>query len=151
MLNTLVFQPPERCLPIEEARIREFTFDDLNKWMKQDFNLPDDTTYVANGVRAIDSPIRWAAVKKNGTVNRNKKTFLPVAEMRKAELVALLESEGVKLNVQYTLFSRSFDGIDRRFLLPIKQHFPKDYQKILDWFPLAELEVKRYEYESKQA
>ena len=30
-------------------------------------------------------------------------------------------------------------------LIPIKQHFPRDYQKILEWFPLADLELFRLE------
>jgi hypothetical protein len=42
---------------------------------------------------------------------------------------------------EYEWFGRSFDGIDWRFLAPIKQHAPDDYARILDWFPLADLEV----------
>ena len=28
---------------------------------------------------------------------------------------------------------------------PIKEHYPEDYEKIITWFPLAELEIMRRE------
>ena len=40
---------------------------------------------------------------------------------------------------------RSFSGIHAGYLLPIKKHAPKDYRKILEWFPLIEAECWRYE------
>jgi hypothetical protein len=43
------------------------------------------------------------------------------------------------------MFGRSFDGLDLRFLVPLKKHRPKDYAKVLEWFPLADLEVFRWE------
>ena len=49
------------------------------------------------------------------------------------------------LPVDYHMFGRTFDGIDYRFLAPLKKNRPADYQKVLDWFPLAEMEVWRYE------
>lgn len=48
-----------------------------------------------------------------------------------------------QLPVDYKLFGRTFDGIDYRFLKPIKENFPRDYEKIITWFPLAELELFR--------
>jgi hypothetical protein len=50
-----------------------------------------------------------------------------------------------KLPIDYHLFGRSFDGMDYRFLKPIKDNFPKDFEKILEWFPLADLEIFRAE------
>jgi hypothetical protein len=29
--------------------------------------------------------------------------------------------------------------------VPLKKHFPRDYQRVLEWFPLAEAEVMRFE------
>ena len=41
------------------------------------------------------------------------------------------------LPVDYEMFGRSFDGIDYRFISPIKERFPDDYARILEWFPMA--------------
>jgi hypothetical protein len=41
------------------------------------------------------------------------------------------------------MFGRSFDGIDYRFLEPISRLYPEDYQRILQDFPLADLELFR--------
>ena len=38
------------------------------------------------------------------------------------------------------------DGLDYRFLRPIKENSPKDYKRILEWFPLAELELHRMRF-----
>lgn len=43
----------------------------------------------------------------------------------------------------YQWFQRSFDGLDVRFLAKIRKHAPGDYARILEWFPLAELELHR--------
>ncbi len=64
--------------------------------------------------------------------------------MYKDELIALLQKHDCKLPVDYKLFGRSFDGIDYRFMVPLKEHYSDDYQKLLDFFPLAELEIMRY-------
>ena len=47
----------------------------------------------------------------------------------------------MKLGSDYKVFGRSFDGLDLRFLLPIKKHYPRDYQRILELIPLADLEI----------
>jgi len=39
----------------------------------------------------------------------------------------------------------SVDGINAQYLVPIKRNFPRDYQRILDWFPLLDMELYRLE------
>jgi len=60
-------------------------------------------------------------------------------------LLSEIERSGIKLSVDYKIFGRSFDGLDYRFLAPIKKHFPRDWQRLCQWFPLAEAEIYRYE------
>jgi hypothetical protein len=69
--------------------------------------------------------------------------------MLKDDLIALLEQHRIKLPVDYELFGRSFDGTDHRFLTPLKKHRPADYQRILEWFPLAFLDGWRYEKQDR--
>lgn len=142
-LKNFVFQPPERVAIIRSANLPNFTYDDLSNFIGTDAGLDD--IWTANGVRAADSIGRRSSINSNGPINWNRQYFYPIWDMRIAELEALIEGEGVFLPYDYQLFGRSFDGIDHRFLHLIKEHYPEDYQRILDWFPLAELELMRYE------
>lgn len=144
-LNNLVFQAPENCKVIETANLPDFEYDEVYQIIREDWKLPQNT-YAASGVRARDSLNRWAAIKKYGPLNEGRKSFMPVFDFNKAMLMDTLIASGVKLPVDYKLFGRSFDGIDERFLGPIKEYFPEDYQKILEFFPLADIELKKIEY-----
>lgn len=144
MLNNLVFQAPENCLVIEQAMLPSHTYEDVRSAVVGISGV-DEKTYVADGVRAADSPIRRVSFATHGPISHNQKKFHPVWDMKKADLVSLFRKFSVKLPVDYQLFGRSFDGLDLRFLLPIKKHLPADYRRILEFFPLAELEIFRWE------
>lgn len=143
-LNNFMWQPPERIQVIRAAGMPSFNYDDINRFLIQQHDLPD-TTFCVSGVRAVDSPNRWASMKQHGPINWKRRYCYPVWDMRKDALIDLLNSHNVKLPVDYAMFGRSFDGVDYRFLKPIQEHYPEDYERILEWFPLARLEIMRYE------
>lgn len=143
-LNALTFQAPENCHIIEEAQLPDFDYDDINQIIREDFNLGD--VYSASGVRARDSINRWSAIKKYGPLNETRKTFYPIFDYDKKRMIQTLRDGKVKLSVDYRMFGRSFDGIDQRFIREVKKYYPDDYKKILQWFPLAEIELKRMEF-----
>lgn len=89
--------------------------------------------------------MRRIAISRYGTISGDQKKYHPIWDWKKADLIDCFKKHKVKLPIDYKLFGRSFDGIDLRFLLPLKQNMPNDYNKILEWFPLAELEVFRWE------
>jgi hypothetical protein len=109
------------------------------------FDLQDDIL-TADGVRAADSPMRRIALSQHGSMTLNLHKYHPVWDMKKDELIALLKKYNCRLSVDYKYFGRSFDGIDLRFLIQIRDRMPSDYNKILEWFPLADLEIFRYEH-----
>lgn len=143
-LNNFTFQPPERCAVIEQAGLPDFDYQDIRQVMIEDHGLQPGML-VADGVRASDSPMRRIAIKTHGPISLNQGRYHPVWDWRKADLIACFRKHGVKLPVDYKLFGRSFDGLDLRFLLPLKKHRPADYRKVLEFFPLAELEIFRWE------
>jgi hypothetical protein len=140
-----VFQTCERSRIIRRARLAKFNMDGLREDLCQDLGLPV-RHWCANGIRAVDNPQRMTTLRKYGPVNRKQQRFQPVWDMRKAELVKLLTDAEVKLPAEYRLMGRSFDGLSFQYLWPIKQQWPDDYARILEWFPMAELEIKRYEF-----
>lgn len=143
MLNAFVFQPPERCAVIEAADLPEFdresTWDDLC----EELGIPVIPN--ATGVRATDSPMRRMSYNKYGLWRPQSRTYMPVGDWNKARTMDIIDRAGIRLPDDYLMFKRSFDGIDYRFTSKVKTHRPRDYQKILEWFPLLEADVFRYE------
>lgn len=143
MLNNFVYQTPERVSVIRAANFPNFNYDDIAQIVAGLNNMTD--AFVATGIRAADSPNRRSAINRHGPINWNRRSFYPIWDMNLEQLVNVLTQAQVKLSVEYEYFGRSFDGIDYRFLAGIKKHFPSDYTKIIEWFPMAELELFRYE------
>lgn len=143
-LNMLVWQTPERCAVIEAAKLPEPDYAEYGDLLREEFGL-DPSTWIADGVRAADSITRRVSVKKHGVMKPSNKKVSPVWDWQIADVRAAIADHGVQLPVDYEMFGRSFDGIDYRFLKPVHDRFPDDYQRILDWFPLAELELIRHD------
>lgn len=143
-LGAGTFQPPRHIKVIEESNAPVYDDTLLGDIIRAAGNLPP-AAYAGVGVRMADSPMRRISIKQHGAINHNGKMFYPVFDWRKADLLDAFRRSGVKLPIDYKLFGRTFDGLDYRFLAPIKKHFPRDWQKILEWFPLAEAEIFRRE------
>lgn len=105
----------------------------------------DKKTLVADGVRAADSPMRRIAIQTHGSISYNLLKYHPIWDWKKADLVECFKKHNVRLGSDYKIFGRSFDGLDLRFLLPIKKHYPDDYKRILEFFPMVDLEIFRWE------
>jgi hypothetical protein len=149
MLNNLVYQPPERVQAILNLDLQEPNREDVAKAVAYDNGLDPDTTYTAIGVRQNDSIQRRLAIQKYGAINDRLQHYYPVYDWSKDRLISEIKKAGCKLPVDYQIFGRSFDGIDLRFLYQVKKHFPRDYQRILEWFPMVEAEIYRYEFAMK--
>jgi hypothetical protein len=144
MLRTFTFQAPENLAILEHANLPDFDYSDLETRIKSDLKLPLET-WTLSGVRASDSLNRRTSIMRHGPFLKNKQKCLPIWDWKNNMLSCALRGAGVKLTVDYKMFGRSFDGIDARFLGPIKTHFPRDFEKIIEFFPLAELELFRQE------
>lgn len=144
LVQNFVFQPPERCLGIERLNLRRWKYQELEDMVREREGCPE--AYVAIGARTADSPIRLANIKRFGPINRKRKSFQAVHDWKSAHVERAIATAGLELPVDYALWGRSFDGIDYRFLAGLRDRRPNDYRKILEWFPLAELELWRYEH-----
>jgi len=144
ILKNLVFQAPERCHHIEAAGLDTLSYDTCAREAMIDLGLPPKT-FVAHGTRCCDSIMRRTSIKRFGSLNPKRRTFMCIYDWNADRLEAELRGARLALPVDYLMFGRSFDGIDERFLRPIKERFPADYDRILQWFPLADLELFRME------
>lgn len=149
MLDNCVFQPPERVTVIDRLNPKPLSYEQIHADVRKLTSAPTGCL-VGSGVRACDSIVRRISFQRSGHIRPNKETFFPVWNFRKAHVYEIIERDGIRLPEEYQWFGRSFDGVGARFLIPIKQHRPRDYARILEWFPLAELEVFRYEHPQTQ-
>lgn len=145
-LRGMVFQSPPHVTKIEALDLPGEEYDDhmVGEIIRSMAKLPE-ACYAGTGVRMADSPMRRIGIKTHGAINHNDKRFYPVYDWNKERLLNEIDAAGVKLPVDYELFGRTFDGLDYRFLKPISERFPEDYEKILTWFPFADMEIYRRE------
>lgn len=135
-----VFQPPERRGVIEAAQLPVYDYEFCYQVAKEHFGLDEDTL-VVDGVRACDSPIRRVAIKSHGPLTSTK--FHAIWDWQVADVRRCIQESGVKLPVDYELFGRSWDGIDVRFIGPLRERFPADYETVKFWFPLVDIQFLR--------
>lgn len=143
-LNAMLFQAPGNCAVIEAAQLPEYDYVDCFAEYAQDLGIAEDTPY-ATGVRAADSPMRRISYKKHGLWRRGKQMWLPIGDWNKQRTMQAIADSGIRLPVDYQWFKRSFDGLDYRFMGPLKKHAPRDFARILEFFPLIEADLFRYE------
>jgi hypothetical protein len=106
--------------------------------------LPKDI-WSAVGVRATDSPMRRMVMEKHGPIRPKTKTIFPVWDWNKARLVEEISRSGISLPIDYLIWGRSFDGLDARFVIPMKKWLPNDFAKLKSFFPLIDVDIIRYE------
>jgi 3'-phosphoadenosine 5'-phosphosulfate sulfotransferase (PAPS reductase)/FAD synthetase len=143
MLRHHVLQPPERSAILDSmGQLPRYTYEELEEYVRRVTGVGRDT-YVAVGSRAADSPIRLANIRRYGSRNPTRRSFLPVYDWRILDVKEALAAEGLQLSPEYRWFGRTFDGLDERFLTALSVHAPRDYERICAWFPMAPLEIFR--------
>lgn len=141
-VTNMVFTPPERCAVIEAASPWAYEYADLLRAIRSDQGL-DDTTWAVDGVRACDSPARRISTIRNGPARTKTHQISAIWDWQKADVYGAIEQAQIPLPIDYGLWNRSFDGLDHRFLAPMRTQLPDDFQQVLEWFPLADLELFR--------
>jgi hypothetical protein len=145
MLRECVFQPPPNWPVIQAANLPRFDYFDSETFLREELGLPD-SVYVATGVRSADSLQRRLAIEKAGSINHKLRKFYPIHDWKKADLIREFQTAGIQLPSDYAVWPRSLDGVQYQYLAGMKEHFPRDYARVLEYFPLAGIELQRREY-----
>lgn len=143
MLKYLIFQTPERCAGIQAAQIATMTGEDTDRLIRSQYATPE--TWIVDGVRAADSPTRRMSFMRWGPSKERTRRMSPIWDWTQKEVYARIEKAGIALSPDYEWFGRSLDGIGCDYTIPLRKHSPADYQRILDLFPMADIEIFRHE------
>lgn len=139
-----MYQHPAAVDYINDQNIYIPHYDEIFAAAKLDLNLPIET-YTGVGVRMNDSLNRRFSIKKYGAANEKRKQFYPVFDWNNELLINEIRKSEIKLPIDYRIWGRSFDGFHYKFLKPLKDHFPDDYEKCRSLYPFLDLELLRYE------
>lgn len=147
-LIAMVFQSPSRLRIIDRLELVEYELDDVFDIVKLKEGLPLET-WTAVGVTINDNLTRRSSINRYGPINESRNQFYPIYDWPRKRITAEIGKSGVRLPKEYNLFGRSVGGLDYRFIKPIHDHYPADYELIKEWFPMVELELRRYEWRAK--
>jgi len=140
-INNDRYQPPDRVGVIEQLSLPIYGFDDVSDGVKRTAGI--ENSWQVIGTRKAESILRAKRMSKDGyTVKR--KTAMPIMDWRKDDVIACLKNFKCPLPVDYKLFGRSFDDLYARYLVPIQEHYPEDFERIKFWYPMVELEIARW-------
>lgn len=143
-LAEATFQPPHWLATAEAMGGVALDYADVQRYVAEQEELPEET-WTCVGTRASDSVMRRKHFAIKGPCTPSKRTFAAIWEWNIAMVAAALERSGIRLPVDYQFMGKSLDGLQGEFVGPMKRHFPSDYKKLLEFFPLLEAEVFRYE------
>jgi hypothetical protein len=140
-LNSLTSQPPWRRDAISSLDLPAYTYAEIQEAMRR--SVPGmDGGWVSVGTRIVDSPIRRMNLTHR-VVNQKNRSFFPVFDFLKKDIISILTKHKVKLPIDYEVFGRSFDGIDHRYCEPLSRHFPESWENLLFWYPMQGMELFR--------
>jgi hypothetical protein len=142
-IDAYMFQPPHRCKIIDFADLPTPDYREVNDLICQWFGVDAATTWICDGVRASDSPDRRRSISKYGPANEAERQVHIIWDWRVKTVWQAIRDDGITPPPDYEMNKRSFDGFQYQYIAPLKARFPGDYQAILDWFPLADLELFR--------
>lgn len=123
----------------------KMTFEDLIDIYMDDENITEKY-YDVVGMRAAESFNRRKFFEKNGAIDDRNKKIYPIYNWKNKDVFDFLKENKVPLTKDYEIWNRSWDGVKYQFLFGVKKHYPNDYEKIKEFYPLIDLELIRYEF-----
>lgn len=146
-MKRLVFQLPEDEEFIDDWDV-PIVDDDLSEvvnFLRKLYGFPN--AYCAFGINASDSLQRRIQVMQRCGVSSKSKHFYPCFDWSHEQIISTVEESGLKVAPEYQFGNRTVGGFPSvRWLEPMKEHYPNDFEKIRERFPLCWGAVARMEF-----
>lgn len=143
-LNSFFYQPPERVAAIRSLDFPNYDFADVDNMIAAWKGLGEP--FCAIGMRRNESLARRRMIEQMGSIGDGKRRFFyPVWDWSISDVVEYIKKMNVKLPADYWHWGNTNTTFIYRYMERIKTLYPEDWKKVLQWFPLIELEFFRYE------
>ena len=144
MLRTYAYREPHELAIVQAMNLPEFDFADVDDIIAAYYEL--DAPFCAVGMRAADNIDRRNLIFQQGSVGvKKRRYYYPIWDWNVSQVSQIIIDNGVKIPIDYKYWGRTLAAFDYQYLRPLKDAFPGDYEKMLEWFPLLEAEFFRYE------
>lgn len=102
-------------------------------------------TWIANGERACESVQRNAMIRHCNAIDEGRGRFWPLAFWSDRMVLSYLRQRKIALAPEYSVMGlkRSFASLFGYPLKKIREHYPDDFEKICEMFPLARAQLLR--------
>jgi hypothetical protein len=143
-LNSFFFQTPERVAVIRAINFPAYDLADIDDILCRQLGNP--AMYTAVGMRAADGIMRRNLMQQQGVLGtKRRRYFYPIWDWNIKQVAEAILDAGIKLPVDYELWGRTAADFTYDFLAGVRDRFPADWRRVLEWFPLADVELFRYE------
>lgn len=123
----------------------KITNDKTRKKIIEALRLRKQDVIFHKGLRYTDGQYRYMSIIRNGVLTQQN-TFLPIASFKMSDIKELLDKYDCKLPIEYKWLGMSFEWVDSRNIMYIKEQCPKSYEYICSYFPLIKTQEYRTEY-----
>lgn len=148
LLREYAYQPPEAVAALASLQLVDFDFADVDDILANEYDL--GLPFTAIGMRMKDNIDRRNMITQKGVLGTGRRRYYyaiwdwDVNQVSNAILAA-----NCKLSKEYKYWGRTLAAFDYQYLKPLSVHFPEDFARIQQWFPLIDLELFRYEQVGK--
>lgn len=141
-LYRMMYQPFEDCEDIATWELDDYSKLDVLEFLRYKFALP--RAWCAFGISIGDSIDRAVYVKKTGGKNPQNRTFYPCLDWPRSEIINAVRDSGIKLPSSYRYLNRTMGNVPGIVTNEVlKAHYPEDWGRMLDLYPLAEAKTVR--------
>ncbi len=143
-LNRGIWQPPDQIAIIKALDLIWFNYADVDNYIAWSEGM--DEPWCSMGMRRAENLLRLTLISQTGVMGfKNRRFFYPIWDWKIADVAGIIARHGLKISGEYEMFGCTTDRLNYRRIGIIRDRYPEDYAKILQWLPLADLEIFRYE------
>lgn len=145
LLTSGAYQPLDTWRTLYFCGLPKFEYSDIENRLAAQFGLGANYLSVV-GIKAADNLMRFRLIKQMGPIGLKKRRYYyAIWDWKTADVAEIIQRHGLKLSRSYRYFGSTGDGIDYNFIRFLKDNLPEDYKKVLALFPMADIEMFRYE------
>jgi len=116
------------------------SFNDLYHYVR----MQTGQRWIAAGERIADSIWRRAMMKRSGCIDVKRGRFFPLMYFRKDDVLRYVERHNLKVSPESRFLGHSFRSLEPEEMWLVRRHYPRDYEKIVSWFPFVGAGVEKF-------